>query len=46
MGNAAIDFKYLSKLLSKIEKAPRGIQGEKSVKDTASSGSLVSTNGK
>ena len=31
--------------LSKIEKVPRGIQGDKSRKDTASSGKLVSTIG-
>ena len=30
---------------SKIEKVPRGIQGEKSSEDTASLRNLVSTNG-
>ena len=33
------------KLLSKIEKVPRGIRGEKSSKDMASSRNLVSTIG-
>ena len=34
---------YSSGFTSKIEKVPRGIQGEKSRKDTTSSGKLVST---
>ena len=39
-------YKYLSAgKLSKIEKVPRGIRGEKSSKDMASSGNLVSTIG-
>ena len=35
----------LSKATSKIEKVPRGIRGEKSSKDMASSRNLVSTIG-
>ena len=35
----------VNKLLSKIEKVPRGIRGEKSSKDMASSRNLVSTIG-
>ena len=46
-----IEKKYLSfyinttKLISKIEKVPRGIRGKKSSKDMASSRNLVSTIG-
>ena len=38
-------FDYYHYLLSKIEKVPRGIRGEKSSKDMASSRNLVSTIG-
>ena len=39
------DSQYKQKYLSKIEKVPRGIRGEESSKDMASSRNLVSTIG-
>ena len=35
----------LKSVMNKIEKVPRGIQGEKSSKDTTSTGKVVSTIG-
>ena len=40
-----ISYFYLTLFVSKIEKVPRGIRGEKSSKDMASSRNLVSTIG-
>ena len=45
LGKGGISVSQTSIFLSKIEKVPRGIRGEKSSKDMASSRNLVSTIG-